>query len=405
MLFSALDVGTKQIRALVAELKKDGQLDLLSAARFASAGMKRGEPDDVESLAKAVGNALSSVRQIGKSALKNVFVNINGGNVRLQESRGIVAVSRADNEIYPEDVDRVIKASQAVNLGHNRLVLHTITKEFIIDGVGEIADPVGMIGNRLEVESVLVDAFKPNVNNIVKCVEALGGRVAGPIYSPLAGSRAMLSRNQKELGVLMIDIGFGTTGITAYEDGKLLKAKVIPVGGGHVTNDIAIGLKCPVEVAEAIKLSSGCAFSKEISSKERINLFEIDDSLRGEVSRKTVAEIIEARIAEIFELVNNELKEMGKAAKLPAGVVLAGAGAKMPGLTDLAKQEFKLSVQIGIPEIPNIDSMNAEVRTQIEDPEFAVASGLLLLGRDHFFKESNLGGKFSFGKIFKSLLP
>ena len=407
MYFTALDLGSSQIKALVGELKKDNQLSLLGVFKTPAAGFRKGEAVAIEDAIHSLQHIFSEIRQLGKLALKNIFINVNGSNVKLQSSRGIIAVSRADNEIYQEDVDRVIKASQAVSLGPNRMILHPLTREFVIDGAPGILDPLGMTGARLEVASLIIDAFKPAVTNLAKCIEMAHGKVAGPIYSPLAMSRSVLSKIQKELGVVCVDIGAGTTGMAVYEEDELLQATVFPVGAANITNDLAIGLRSPIKTAERIKLSFGSALSKDVSSKERVELQEVDENLKGSVSRRFISEIIEVRLEEIFEFVVNELKLIGKMGQLPAGVVLTGGGAKTPGIVELAKQELKLPAQIGAPDMGGVNIANLELGLMLEDPEFAVVAGLLLWGRGELIKNKSWGrGKNNwFSNIFKYFLP
>lgn len=418
MYITALDIGTSQIKILVAEAKRDGQLSLLGVFKLPSAGLRKGEIATFEETIQSLKLTVDEIKKINRAAAKNIFINVAGSNVKLQNSRGIVAVSRADSEIYSEDIERVIKASQAINLGPNRMIIHTITQEFIVDGIGDIYDPLGMIGNRLEVNSLIIDAFKPTVNNLIKAVEAVGAKVGGIIYSPLASARAVLTKAQRELGVVLIDIGFGTTGMAVYEENKLLSANVFPVGASNITNDLAIGLRCPIKTAEEIKLSFGSALAKEISNKEKIELHQVDETLKSVVNRRFISEIIEIRIAEIFELINNELKLIGKSGQLPAGVVLTGGGAKIPGILELAKQELKLPIQIGIPELPGVEfinpvrnnisnGVNDDFRAKIEDLEFSVANGLLLWGLDQALKETGwtISKKDWLAKIFRHFLP
>lgn len=408
MFITALDIGSSQIKAVVAEVKKDSKLSLIASLKSPSFGLRRGEAVSPDDAAKAICGVLGEIKQSGKNALKNIFVNVGGGNVKLQTSRGIVAVSRADSEIYKEDVERVIKASQAINIGPNRMILHTLTKEFIVDDASGILDPLGMIGNRLEVESLIVDAFKSNINNLIKCVEAGDGKIMGLIYSPLAASRAVLSKTQKDLGAAIIDIGFGTTDVCVYEEDGLLYSNTFGVGSGHITNDLAIGLRLSVKAAEAIKLTYGFALAREVSGKERVELNQINGGIDGVAQRRFIAEIIEVRLEEIFEMVNSGLKSIGRVGKLPAGAVLVGGGAKMPGIVELAKKELKLPVQIGIPEVPFLEIKDKKERDKLEDPEWAVAAGLLIWGSDEALKSKSWlqprgGGKLA--KIFRYFLP
>jgi cell division protein FtsA len=265
-----------------------------------------------------------------------------------------------------------------------------------------------MVGNKLEVSSLLVDAFSPGIKNFTKCVESAGGSISGLIFGPLAASRAVLSKNQRELGVVLIDIGFGKTGISVYEEGRLLHAAVFPVGAGNITNDLAIGLKTSTAAAENIKLSLGLALAKEAPSREQIDLNKFDPVAKGTAARRYIAEIIEARLAEILEFVNNDLKYIGKSARLPAGAVLVGGGAKLPAVVDLTRQELRLSAQIAVPNVSELGISNPELMILSEDPEFAVAFGLVLSGMDKLSEPSSkVGGGISswFKRVFGIFTP
>lgn len=377
-----LDIGSSTLKAAVAEIGKDRKLSLLKIFKMPSRGVRKGMVDELGEATGAVNQILSEIKKDYPSAHKNVFLNTGSAQVRTQVSRGIVAVSRADYEICQDDIDRVNQASQAVKMPPNRMVVHTITKEYLVDGVGDIRDPLGMIGNRLEANVVLVDAFTPAIKNISKVVETNGGEIAGLIFGPLASSRAVVTKHQKELGVVVVDIGFGTTSVTVYEENKLLNSTTFPFGAGNVTNDLALGLKIGVEAAEAIKFSFGAAFAKDMPAREMIDLRKVDPRARGVTARRFVAEIVEARLTEIFEQVNEQLRKLDKEARLPAGVVLVGGGAKLPGLVDLVKQEMRLPAQIGIPDVSLMEVKSGELALHIEDPEFACCLGLLLWGGD-----------------------
>lgn len=402
----ALDVGSANIKAAVGELKKDGKLALLSLFKMPSRGMRKGMVDDSVEAASAINQTLGEVRKSHGDVHKNIYLNIGSAHAKSQVSRGIVAVSRADYEIYQDDVARVVQAAQAVNLPPNRMIVHAINQEYIVDGVGEIKDPLGMVGNRLEVNSLLVDAFSPAVKNLVKCVETVGGGITELVFGPYASCHGVVSKNQKDLGVAMVDIGFGTTAVGVYEDGRLISLNVFPVGAGHITNDLAIGLKVSIEAAEAVKLSFGAALSKDVPVREIIDLKKIDPRTKNTVSRRFIAEIIEVRLAEIFEFINNELKRIGRSGRLPVGVVLAGGGAKLAGVTDLAKQELKLPAQIGIPDLSGVDLPNGELAIRAEDPEFACAIGLLMYAnekRERAAKGLIFGGKLK--RIIDYFMP
>ncbi len=373
-----LDIGSSTAKAAIAEIKKGGKLSLIKILKMPSRGIRKGMVDDLPETTSTINQILSEIKKSFPGAHNNIFLNTGSVQVRAQSSRGIVAVSRADYEICQDDIDRVIQASQAIKLPPNRMILHSITREFVVDGVGEIKDPLGMIGNRLEANVLLVDAFSPAIKNLTKCVEANGGEVAGLIFGPLASARSVLNKNQKDLGVVVIDLGYGTTGISVYEDNNLIHSAMFPFGAGNITNDLALGLKVAVEAAEAIKFSFGAALARDMRAREVIELKKIDPRAKGMPTRRFVAEIIESRLTEILDHVNKELEKIDRSGKLPAGVVLVGGGAKMPGLADLANQELRLPAQIGIPEVTSMEIANGELALQIEDPEFACALGLLM---------------------------
>ena len=403
---TGLDIGTNSLKAAIAEISNEGRTSVIKILKTPSGGMRKGTVDDLAEMTRSLNIMFSEIKKISRNALKNIFLNVGGSDIHVQSSRGIVAVSRADYEIHQDDVDRAVQASQAINLPPNRMVLHAITREFVVDGVGDIRDPLGMIGNRLEVNSLIIDAFSPSVKNLTKCVEMAGATVGGLIFSPLASSRAVLSKNQKDLGVALVDVGFGTTSLCIYEEGKLIHAAIFPIGSGNITNDLAIGLKTSVDAAEAVKLTFGSASPKGISGRETIDLKKIDQNSRNTVSRRFITDIIQVRLAEIFEFVNNELKLTGRAGKLPVGAVLVGGGSKIPGLVDLAKDELELPAQIGIPDISSLEMPSGEISLQAEDPEFVGAVGLLLWGRERIFSEGIAGGMSSWVKnLFKNLLP
>lgn len=373
-----LDIGSSAIKAVIGEQGRDGKIILQAGIVKPAKGLRRGTVVDMDLAAGQINSVLQSVKDISKNAIRNIYLNVGGVDIRTQISRGIIAVSRANSEIYQDDIDRVIQASEAVNLPSNRMILHTIKKEFIVDGVGDIQDPLGMIGARLEVVSYIIDAFQPAVKNIMKCVEIAGGSISGLIFNPLSSALSVLTVNQRELGVVLIDIGFGSTSIAVYEEGKLLHTVSIPVGGGHITNDLAVALKIPVEVAEKLKVSYGYAISQGVSAKDVVDLKKIDISLKGTPSRKFISEVVESRLNEICDLVNAELKKINRAGKLPGGAVIVGGGSKLPGLSELFKQELKLSTQIGLANPLFFEMGPQNTVDLLESPEYTNVLGLVL---------------------------
>jgi len=399
-----LDIGSSGVKAVIGEVVGPDKIKLYSGFSKPSKGVRRGIVVDMEEAAGVITSVLQEVKSYSKAALRNIYLAVGSSDVRAQMSHGIVAVSRANAEIYKDDVSRVIQASEAINLPSNRLLLHTITREFIVDDIGDIRDPMGMVGTRLEVISMIIDAFQPAVRNLMKCVELSGGSVSGVIFTPLASAIAVLTKNQKELGVVLIDIGYGTTGMAVYEENKLLHTKTFPVGAGHVTNDLAIALKIPVEAAERLKLSYGYALAREVSGKETIDLKKVDASLRGAPSRKFIAEVIEARLSEICGLVNAELRSIDRAVKLPAGAVIVGGGAKLPGIADLLRSELKLSAQVGLPQPSVFEATSPYTAELLESPEGTAALGLIRWSGELNPRKASLKGGVV-AKFLRNFLP
>jgi cell division protein FtsA len=405
-IITGLDIGTSSIKGVVADKKKDGTLSVISVFSHPSAGLRKGVLVDEEEALKVFRKVMVDLEKVSKKATENIFININGKHIIPRLSRGIVAVSRADQEIQQDDVDRVFQASEAIKFSQgNYTILHNVVSEYLVDDVGEITDPVGMKGSRLEVSTMLIQAFHPHIKKLVELLKKTGGDVSGIIFSPLASGRAVLSKRQKELGTVLIDFGGGTTSLVVYEEGKVVHSKSLPVGSGHVTNDIAMGLKVSIDLAEKIKKTYGYAISKDVSRKEKIDLSEIDVSVKDntEVSSKFISEIIEIRLEEILELVNDELKEATGSVQLPAGAVICGGGVKIAGMDELIKRELKLPVQIGYPQVDGLEAINPTHKDLIEDPEFSTAVGLLIWGNEEVIQPS--GPVEVVKKFLKNLMP
>jgi cell division protein FtsA len=401
-----LDIGSHSIRTAIAEVGRDGNLTLIQLMKTPSAGVRRGVVENIGQTTQALSTVIAHIKSISRSAARNITVGISSPDIKVQQSKGVVAVSRADDEIYQDDIARVLQSARALSLPANRLVVDALIKEFVVDGITGISDPLGMIGKRLEVNMLIVDAFAPSAKSIERCIETLGAKAESMIVGPLAAATATLTDEQKELGVLLVDIGFGTTKVVIFEENRLAHLAIIPVGSSNITNDLAIGLRIPIEVAETIKLSYGSALAKEVSARDAVELSKIDPRAKGTVTKKFIAEIIEDRLAEIFELVNNEVKRVGKMSQLPAGVVLIGSGAKMPTIAELARQELKVSAQIGIPRAPLFTAASTEVGLQAEDPAFATAIGLLVHGgtaRSHEALATD--GQSALKKILNYFIP
>jgi cell division protein FtsA len=380
-MITGIDIGTSSVKVAVGE-QVGSKISLVHAAKESCSGLRRGAVIDVVEVSRTVNRALADIKKFSKSATKNIYLSIGTSQVNMQVSRGIVAVSRADAEIYQDDIDRAVRASQAVNLPQNRMIVHTLTREFVVDGAGDITDPLGLSGSRLEVQSVIVDAFSPHVKNLIRSVELAGGEIGGLVFAPLVAARAALAKRQRDLGAVLVDIGFGTTGMSVYEENKLLSVMKFPIGAGNITNDLGVGLKVPIDAAEEIKLEYGNAVARDVNTKDLVDITKLVPDAKGPVSRRFIADIIESRMGEIFDLVNAELKACGKYAELPGGVVIVGGGAKLPGVTDLAKQDMRLSAQIGSTIAEEWVDEGGAFKEYLEDPEFVSALGLVLWGAD-----------------------
>lgn len=401
-----LDIGSSKIRALVAKLKpEDGKLHIVGLGEALAQGLRRGVINDIEEATTSISNALERAERMSGVPIEHAFVSINGSHIAASQSKGVIAVARADNEITEDDVARVIEAASTISIPTNREILHVIPRDFIVDNQKGIKDPVGMNGIRLEVEAMIIEGSTPIIKNLIKCVSRAGVEIDDLVVAPLAASYSLLSKKQKELGVAVVDIGCGTTGLIVFEEGDILHAAILPVGSEHITNDLAIGLRTSIETAEKVKLSYGHAIASDISKREEIDLSQIDSQEEETVSRKHVAEIIEARLAEIFFMIDKELKKIGRSGKLPAGIVLSGGGSKLSGIVDLAKKELRLPAQIGFPK--NITG----VIEKLDDPAYATATGLVLWGHTHAEKEKSTpisSVSDTIGKIrkwFKNFLP
>jgi cell division protein FtsA len=384
---------------------------IIGVGEAPSSGIRRGVIIDIEEAVSSISQALEKAERMTGTPVEHAVVSVNGAHVTSLQSHGVIAVARADGEISESDVVRVIDASQAIQIPTNREILHVIPKDFSVDGQTGIKDPVGMTGIRLEVNSQIIEASIPFIKNLTKCIMQAGIDIDDLVLAPLAAAQAILSKRQKELGVVLVELGGGTTGMVAFEESELLHTAILPVGADHITNDIAIGLRCAVDVAETVKLEYGAAAAAMVKKDEEINLSKIDKHEEGEVSRHHLAEIIQARLEEIFELVNKELKLVGRDGQLPAGAILTGGGAKIPGIIELAKKELRLPVQIGYPH--NIST----IIDRVDDPSYTTAVGLILWADEYLSAPSGTGvSKFTkkvleaaslekLRKFFKQFLP
>jgi cell division protein FtsA len=347
--------------------------------------MRRGVVSDVEETIKSIGVACGNAERTSGIPVSRSIVSIGGNHIGSQESQGVVATGKADGEITQDDLSRVLSAAETISLPSNTEILHVIPRSYSIDDQKNVKDPIGMNGIRLEVNSLLVLGSTPFIKNLSKCVYQAGVEINDLVFAALAAAKAALNKRQKELGAVLVDIGGGTTNFIVFEEGELVQMGVIPLGSGHITNDIAIGLRTSIDVAEKVKVNYGSALPEEVSKKEQISLSEIDPNEEGEISRHHIAEIVEARLEEIFTMVDKELRKTGRSGMLPAGVILVGGGAKLPGAVDVAKKILRLPAQTGFPtELGGIVD-------KVDEPGFVTAVGLALWGLDEADHQGHTG--------------
>jgi cell division protein FtsA len=410
-IFVGLDVGSSAIRVVIGKQESEiGQPSIIGVGESHSAGIRRGVIVDIDEAVSSISEALEKAERMTGLSIDHAVVSVGGAHISSQESHGVVAVARADGEVTENDVVRVVDASQAISIPSNREILHVIPKTFTVDGQKGIKDPVGMSGIRLEVDSHIIQASIPFIKNLTKCIMQAGLEIDDLVLAPLAAAQAVLSKKQKELGVVVIDLGGGTTGMVVFEEGDLVMSNILPVGSMHITNDLAIGLRTSVDTAEKLKLQYAYAEAREVKKDLEVDLAKIDKQEDGKVSTKHIAEIVEARLEEIFSLVNKELKRVGKDGQLPAGAILIGGGSKLPGVVELAKKELRLPVVLGAP------GAVTTVIDRVNDPSYATAIGLVMWANEYLLGSSHTVNKFAkkvlendtvnkMRKWFKSFLP
>ncbi|MEX0877238.1 MAG: cell division protein FtsA [Candidatus Spechtbacterales bacterium] len=370
-----IDIGSRYIYTVIASFSNDVPLpQIMGMGRARSAGIRKGMISDSEDAIVSISKSVKEAEKMAGVSIGSAYVSIGGNHITSMPSRGVVAVSRADGEISGEDVERVKTAAATVTLPQNREILHNIPREFILDNESGLRDVNGMKGLRLEADTLIIAGSTAHIKNITKCVNDAGVDVDGFVLAPIAAAEAVLSKRQKDLGVLCLNIGAGTTELAVFEEGNLIYANILPLGGDNITNDLAIGLRINVDVAERLKREYGMALASEIPKRDTIDLSQYDPNETEAVNRKAVVEIIEARLFEIFDMVNKELSSIGKEAFLPGGVVLTGGSAKIPHIVESCKMKLRLPVQIGFPR--DVEG----VTTSMDDPSYAAVLGLIFHG-------------------------
>jgi cell division protein FtsA len=353
---------------------------VLGAAEVPSDGLRKGVVVNIDKTVASINSAVVAAERMAGVHVESVVVSLAGPHLWSQNSRGVIAVSRADHEIGGADVERVVEAARAVSIANDRQVIHLIPRAFTVDGQDGVKDAVGMTGQRLEVETNIVTGAQTALQNVIKCVHQSGFDVDDVVCQGLAAGEAVLSSNEIELGACLIDIGAGTTDVVVYNEGAALRLAVLPVGGNHVTNDIAIGLRTTLVEAEALKVSYGHTLPDVIPIEERIDVHQVGGDRIQAMPRRYLAEIIGPRMREIFQMAREEVKKSGYDGLLPAGVVVTGGGARLMGTTDAAQAVFDMSVRLGVA------NGVGGLADRAGGPSFAVAMGLVKWGSKEQWK-------------------
>lgn len=408
-LITGIDIGNHAIKTVIAELNRDTlRPRIIGIGSSASNGLRRGVVFDMEETIDNIRDSVNRAESISGARVNRAYVSLNGLHMRNQLSRGVIVVSRADNEIAPNDITRVLEAAATVNLPPNREIIHTIARNFTIDGQEHVKNPLGMRGVRLEAEVMLIDGLSPHIRNLAKCINANDIEIAEFVFAPLAAAKSILDKHQREHGVLSIDFGGGVSSIALFHEGDLVHTAVLPIGSRHVTNDLAIAFRTSMDRAEKIKCQYGYMGSENSSKKERVDLSDLLGEEDFVVPRAQIAKIIDYRVVELFDFISGEMKKLPRNYLLPAGVVLAGGGANLNGLSNFTKNRLKLAVRTGG------DYFIEGLSDHISDPAFAVAAGMVLWGFEKEFSSGKLPltARFSsfdgFQKLFrwfKNFLP
>ncbi len=395
LIFSGLDIGSSTVRVVVAEsLPEESRLRVIGVGNAPSAGVRRGAIIDVEEAIKSVNAAVEQAETMSGVAVERVYVDVNGTEVFATAAKGVVAIGKSDGEVLEDDIDRVLRAAEQQSvMPMNQSIVHVLPRSYRLDDQKNLRDPLGMHGVRLEADTLIVGTSTQHLKNITRVLEQSRLGVDGFVADPFAAAMSVLTPKQKELGVAVVNVGNSVTSLAVFEEGDILHVKVFPVGGGHITNDIAIGLRTSVEIAEQIKLQFGEARPESVDRKKEIELSQFDSQEEDSVSAYHVAEIIEARLEEIFRFVAEELRSIGRAGLLPSGVVLVGGGVKLPGTVELAKDVLRLPVHIGYPQ------PLGGILDQVDDPTFVSVVGLVLHAeRERSYGREGGGAMGGFGQ-------
>lgn len=371
-LIVALDIGTSKIAAIVAELRPEGGYEVIGMGSSPSRGLKKGVVVNIESTVNSIQRALEEAELMADCKIREVWTGIAGSHIRSFNSHGMVAIK--DLEVAQSDVDRVVETARAIPIPTDQQILHVLNQEFVIDGQEDVREPVAMSGVRLEVKVHIVTGAVSAAQNIMKCVRRCGLEVNDLILQPLASSMAVLSEDEKDLGVCLLDIGGGTSDLAIFTQGAIRHTAVIPIAGDQITNDIAMALRTPTKDAEEIKRQHGCALRALADAKDMIEVPGVGDRPSRQLSRQTLAEVIEPRVEELYSLVQAELRRSGFEELLSSGVVITGGSGAMEGMVELGEEVFHMPVRLGLPSYS--DGLSEVIR----NPRYSTGVGLLMSG-------------------------
>jgi cell division protein FtsA len=367
-----LDIGTSKIAAIVAEIKPEGGFEIIGMGQCPAKGLKKGVVVNIETTVQAIQRALEEAELMADCKIKDVYTGIAGSHIKSFNSQGMVAIK--DKEVGQQDIDRVIETAKAVQIPNDQQILHILNQEFIIDGQEDVREPLGMSGVRLEVKVHIVTGAVSAAQNIIKCVRRCGLEVSDLILQPLASAMAVVSDDEKDLGVALVDIGGGTTDLAIFTHGAIRHTAVIPIAGDQITNDIAMALRTPTKDAEDLKQRYGCALSQLADPQQMIEVPGIGERGSRELSRKTLAEVIEPRVEELYSLVQAELRRSGYEELLSSGIVITGGSSLMQGMVELGEEIFHMPVRVGVPHY------NGGLAEVVKHPRYSTAVGLLVAG-------------------------
>ena len=392
-LLVALDVGTSNVIALVAELHANGDFDVIGIGSSASKGMKRGVVVNIEDTVQSIQKVLEEAEVMAQCRVESVFASIGGNHIQSFNTSGMVAIR--DKEVLVQDVDRVIENAKPLNIQTDQQILHMLIQEYLIDNNEDVRDPIGMSGQKLEVKAHIVTGAVSAAQNMIKCIRRCGLEINGLVVQPLCSSLAVLTDDEKELGVVLVDIGGGTTDIAVFYQGSIRYTEVIPLGGDQITNDIAMALRTPTLDAEDLKIQFGITKQSLVDPQIMLDVPGIGERESRPISRQSLAAVIEPRVEELLKFVVDSLEHSGYAQMVPSGVVLTGGTVSMPGMIELAEEVFQKHARIGLPEY------NGHLKEVLRNPKYATTIGLIREGRSQILRGQEVNQSRPLGSVMQ----